>query len=163
MYCYKCGKMIKDTAKFCNGCGAKTPLFDTSQAESVPETNTSCPVPPVADVTPKNEPLPAPQAAPVAETKPAPQAAPAPATAESGKIAELQWECEYCGTINPYKDMFCGNCFKNREKNNQVIINYNRSYTRETASERKSDWKCKYCGTVNQKNADFCKDCGKYR
>lgn len=151
MYCYKCGKMIKDTAKFCNGCGAKTPLFDTLQAESVPETNTSCPAPSVADVTPKNEPL------------PAPQAAPATAPAERREITEFQWECEYCGTINPYKDMFCGNCFKNREKSNRVIMNYNRSYAHETAPERKSDWKCKYCGTVNQKNADFCKDCGKYR
>ena len=176
MFCYKCGKKIKDTAKFCNACGSRIPLFDDPQTEDPLESAArSVPLPAAKHIV---------QFDPV-QTSSNGADPPSITKAENNSRYTMQWKCENCGTVNTPDDMFCANCLKNREKSHYMIINYNRQnhtassfeentdkapdetvpYPSETVTEASRTVSgyhvfCRKCGKELKDTAKFCNACG---
>lgn len=80
-----------------------------------------------------------------------------------GKIVEMAWDCQYCGTRgNRGRDYVCHNCGKTRDESVKFYLPQTiQAYTKPI--EAGPDWYCPYCNSYNRHSVNNCHNCGAER
>ena len=80
-----------------------------------------------------------------------------------GRLVELTWNCQYCGSKNRGRDHTCLSCGKTRGTGTRFEMPSKITYVdKELAKKvsRNPDWLCSYCNTLNNDSLYSCRSCG---